>query len=251
MLLAIVLAVPAGAQPAIEVKPRFELALGERLTNADAFGAKLEGRIGHNLPGDASELPIVVSGSLWLPRGLSFNGDEFPTCSSARLRSRDGVDGCPKRSIVGRPKAYGRADGVGSVAVVDAFTDASYVFLNGGERRIWAYTTFFNPALVREPIAVDVRKLRGRRWSYRVEFVLPAVMRVVAGVPITLRTFDLAIDGVALAPGYLTSSRRCPKRGHLAYRADFSFLHGDGATSEASQRGRLWCSTRSKSSTTS
>lgn len=44
-------------------------------------------------------------------------------------------------------------------------------FVNGGKRRIWAYTTFYHPALVSQPVAIEIKQLRRRRWAY--ELVAP------------------------------------------------------------------------------
>jgi len=240
-LLAAGLAAPAAGQlPTVDVKPQFDLKLGKRVARTSARNATLTGSIGHTLAAYSDKPSIVSGGSLLLPRGLTFHGGSFPTCGRRLMLDEFGVDRCSERSIVGRPKSTARAFD-GASAVVDGFTDADYVFVNGGPRRIFAFTTIFAPAIVQEPVKFDLRKRQGRKWSYRVDFRFPEILRIVAGIPVVLRSVDVALDGIGQAPGYVTFDRRCPKRGYLVYRARLTFLHGDGTTTESGRRGRLIC----------
>lgn len=237
--LAVLVAPAAGQQPPIELEPSFTLTIGKHDAKLDARRVALSGRIGHLQP-EGSEPAQVIGGSLWLPRGLELRGGKFPTCPGETLRRDRSIDSCPRRSIVGKPSKGIAFDHAGA-SFVDGFGHADYEFVNGGARRIWAFMTIYLPALVQEPVAIDVHELRGRRWSYRLDFKIPQVLIIVAGVPVSLFSFDFDFDGIERAPGYLTLDRRCPKRGHFAYRASLTFLHNDGATSEASRRDQLRC----------
>lgn len=228
-----------GQQSPIELKPSFTLKTGKHVGKLDARRVALSGSIGHVQP-DRSEPAQVIGGSMWLPRGLELHGGKFPTCSGKLMRRYRSVDRCARGSILGMPD-YGFAFDHAKASVVDGFGDAGFVIVNGGRRRIWAFMTIYNPALVQEPVAIDVHELRGRRWSHRLDFRIPQVLIIVAGVPVALRSFDIELDGIGRAPGYLTLNRRCPKGGHFAYRTSLAFLHNDGTTSEASRRGRLTC----------
>lgn len=235
VLLPAVSAAPAvGQLPTIELKPRLDLTIGKPKRNFNPRFAALVGRIRHvqSWSPDPSQ---IISGSLWLPRGLALNPGAIPDCSR-RSRLYPGIEGCPDDSIVGQPRY-----GVAFTDIDDQFTDPDSVFVNGGPGRIWAFMTIYDPALVQELVAIEVHGLRGKKWSYRLDFRIPKVLMVVAGVPISLRSFDLELDGIERAPGYLTLNRRCPRRGHFAYRASLTFLHNDGTTSEASRRSQLRC----------
>lgn len=234
-------ATPAfGQQPPIELKPRFELAIGKSARKADTRRAALSGRIRQVQPG-ALEPARVTGGSLWLPRGLAFNFGKAPVCRRS-FTHPPGELCAADDSIVGRPPSSGRA--FDETDEVDGFTDADYVYVNGGAGQMWAFTVIYNPALVQEPVPIKVRKPRGTRWSHRLDFRIPQILQVVGGIPISLRSFDVEIDGIELAPGYLTIARHCPKRGHFAYRASLTFLHDDGTVSEAARRGALTCRAR-------
>jgi hypothetical protein len=223
-------------QPTIELKPRFNVTIGASVRKGDARRAALSGRIRQVQP-SGPEPAQIAGGSLWLPRGLAFDPGKAAVCR--RSFFVPDIEPCPDDSILGKPSWARAFDAV--AAEVDDFTEADYVFVNGGAGRIWAFMTIYNPALVQEPVPVDVRALRGKRWSYRLDFKLPKVLMIIGGIPTNLRSFDVELDGVEQAPGYLTLNRRCPKRGHFAYRASLTFLHNDGTTSEASRRARLRC----------
>jgi hypothetical protein len=227
-----------GQQPAIELKPRFELTIGKRVAKRDVRRVALSGQIGHVQSGGAG-LSQITAGSMWLPRGFALHPGEIPACLPG-MRLRPGIDGCPDGSMLGELRNPG--DGYDGVTdIEDGFTDADYVFVNGGPRWIWAFMTIYKPALVQEPVAVAVHKLRGAKWSYRLDFRIPKVLLVIAWEQVSLRGFDLDLDGIEQAPGYLTLGRRCPKRGHFAYRASLTFQHHDNTTSEAHDRGSLKC----------
>jgi hypothetical protein len=229
----------AGQQPPIELKPSFTLKVGKHVAKLGARHVALSGSIGHVQPAGVKPAQII-SGRLWLPRGLRLRGGDFPTCSGEVMRRDRNVDSCPRRSIVGRP-SHGTFDHA-SASVVDGFGHAEYQFVNGGARRIWAFMTLYNPAIVQEPVAIDVRELRGRRWSYRLDFKIPQTLMVIAGVPVSLFSFDFDLDGIERAPGYITLKRRCPKRSRLSYRASLTFLNNnDGTTSELTKKGAFAC----------
>ncbi len=224
-------------QPIIELKPRFDVTIGKPMRKLDARRAALSGQI-RQVQSSDEEPAQIAGGSLWLPRGLAFDQERASVCRRSWY-GLPGVDSCPDDSILGRPD-WGRAFDA-ATAEVDGFTEADYAYVNGEAGRIWAFMVIYNPALVQEPVRIEVRKLRGERWSYRLDFRLPQVLMVIGGVPTNLRSFDVEIDGIERAPGFLTLDRRCPKRGHFAYRASLTFLHSDGTTSKVGRRSRLRC----------
>ncbi len=229
-------AVPAnGQQQTGGIEPSFTLQIGKRLAKLDAHRVALSGQIGRERSGDPEEAARITAGSLWLPRGIALSPRRVPICGPLELRFYVGIDGCPDGSILGEARS-GTA-----FAEVDGFTDADYVFVNTGPERILAFMTIYNPAIVQEKVALEIHKLRGKKWSYRLDFRFSKSLMVIAGVPVKLRSFDIELDGIERAPGYLTLDRRCPKRGHFAYRSSLTFLNHDGTTSESSRRARLKC----------
>lgn len=234
-------AAPAGAQPPeVDLHPGLELTLAREAGKSGQRDARLSGWIDHRGT-DGYEGPLVIGGSLTLPRGISFHGDAVPRCSATSIRDEQGTASCPRRSIVGRGAGRGRAFDDAAIAVEDGFTDPDYEFVNGGRRRIWAVMTVYNPALFVEPMALELRRTGRAGSPYRIDFRIPAILRVIAGVPINVRTLDLMLDGIERAPGYLAFDGSCPKRHRLPYRASLTFEHGDGTISESSRRGRLAC----------
>lgn len=228
-------AVPANSQqPTSEIDPSFFLQIGKHVAKLDARRVALSGRIGRG-PSSLTEAAQITGGSLWLPRGIALNPRRVPICGLGAFRLYPGIEGCPDGSIVGK------ATSGTAFAEVDGFTDADYVFVNTGPERILAFTTVYNPAIVQEKVALEIHRLRGKKWSYRLDFRLSKFLMVIAGVPVSLRSFDIELDGIERAPGYLTLDRRCPKRGRFAYRASLTFLHNDGTASEVSRRSRLRC----------
>jgi hypothetical protein len=246
-LAALLLATPgiaAGQQPAVDLAPSFRMVVGKHVEKLDARHAMLSGRFGVKPPDDGSEPPLLTGGSLLLPRGLSFHGGDFPICEPRRFRVEVSRE-CPEPTVVGAvsPPAFAHR---AAVALADSveFSTAHYVFVNGGPRRISAHTTIYNPTLVRDWISFDISRLKAGRWSHRVTFRIPEILRVVAGVPVPWRSVAFEVDGLRRAPGYLTLGRRCPERGYLAYKASLTFIHNDNTVSEVARRARMRCAVR-------
>ncbi len=117
------------------------------------------------------------------PRGSVYNGAKLPTCSFARLNN-NGVDGCPRGSVMGRGRALAFADTVR--------TTANITVVNGGANRVFFYTTMTNPAVVQMPVEGKIRKTRGK-WSYELVAEVPTELQVVAGVPIVVYKMDIKV----------------------------------------------------------
>jgi hypothetical protein len=127
------------------------------------------------------------------------------------------------------------------------------VFVNGGKSTLWAFTTLYNPALVREPIQIKIKKQSGK-WAYKASFRVPKVLQVVAGVPVTLRSFDYKIGGKFKLPGArkttnaskyapdLLATTSCPKSKKYAYEATAFYLYNTNATDSKTYKGSVACS---------
>ena len=177
------------------------------------------------------EPPIVTGGDLLIGKGIDYNGDDYVRCAKRTL-DREGPKGCPRKSIMGAATASARADTI--------VTHPDVVFVNGGSKRLFAYTTLYNPAFVQETIVLKSTELKGGgKWHYRDTFRVPERLQVVAGVPIQLTGIDFAFGGKPYARGLMTTTS-CP-RGGWKYAAKIYYLYNDGQTSEDTVEGSIPC----------
>lgn len=233
--LVVVAGTPALAQePGYTFKSKLGMTLGKAGAKGDARGMTLDGRLDFGNVWEV-EVPVITAGRVLLPRGIVYNGDSHPKCLAATVRgdSGKGVQDCPQRSIMGR----------GATNVwVEVPSAARAVFINGGARRIWAYTTYFNPAFVQEPVAIRVERLTGPRWSYALEFEVPHDLQVIAGVPSLPPNFAFTIGGRSYASDYLATNGGCARRRvrHYVVSLDYRF-YPDGPAGTSVDRGRLAC----------
>lgn len=145
--------------------------------------------------------PIITRAKAWFSRGSLYRGGAYPRCSRRRLNRR-GLRACPRRSIMGRGVAVAFADTVR--------TRPRVWVVNGGPRRVYLYTVLNNPARVQAPVVGRIERRRGR-FRYELTLIVPRVLRVVAGIPITLRAFRVrAGRGDWLATTHCPRSRRWP-----------------------------------------
>jgi hypothetical protein len=200
-------------------------------TQAHPKGVRLVGRLAF-VTEAGFEPPRITRVRLRLPRGLVYSAADRDTCTRKTLQSEGGVDGCPKGSIVGTAR--------GEIAGADFGSHPAVVLVNAGGHRVWAVTTYFQPALVRELLLVEVRKVRGRRWSHQI--IVPVPKSIVAGVPVAVpSSFTFEIGGQRRARRYLMTDRPCPKRGFRTYEVSIGYEAVDGATGEATRTGQLAC----------
>ena len=148
------------------------------------------------------DAPIVTGAELLIVKGIAFNGGRYPTCTKAVLRL-EGPKGCPKRSIVGQSRS-------GFVEPPDGGTRAGIVMVNGGQGRLFAYTTIYHPTLVQEPVELRNERLTGR-WSHRFGMTVPMNFQLVADVPVQISEAAAKL-GQPYAPSFVTTTS-CPKGG--------------------------------------
>jgi len=122
------------------------------------------------------EPPILQRARIYLSKYGLYNGAKYPKCSKSRL-NRKGPGGCPKGSIMGKATGDAFADTV--------ITHPRITIVNGGANRVYFYTVLNNPARVQTAVEGKITKLRGNpKYGYRLDFTVPQVLQVVAGVPI-------------------------------------------------------------------
>lgn len=195
-------AVPAAAQSPNDTQFRINAKVvpNKAGTKRNPQGVKLRVRARWRSP-EGVEPPVITRAVALFPRGSLYNGGRYPRCSKRAL-DRRGIRGCPRRSIMGRATGLAWADNVR--------TRPRIQIVNGGPRRVWFYTTLFNPAFVQEAVPGFISRMRGR-WAYKLRLVVPRSLRIVAGVPIALTDFTARVGrGKWLATTGCPRNRRWP-----------------------------------------
>ncbi len=235
LVAAAVAAAPAAAQekPVTTFKATAKVTPKKAGTKKNPQGVKISGSLKFETITQGVEPPIITGGDVLLPKGGTYNGGKYKTCSGSKMRAAQGTDVCDPKSIMGSGKGVALADTVDAKPTVE--------FVNGGKSTIWAFTTLYNPALVQEPIALNIKKLNSSKWGYRASFKVPKILQVVAGVPITLRSFNFAIGGKKYAKDYIVTTS-CPKSKKYPYEATASYLYNDGTTSKSTYKSTVPCS---------
>ncbi|HEX2160510.1 MAG TPA: hypothetical protein VHF88_01665 [Thermoleophilaceae bacterium] len=229
---AAVAAAPAAAQvPVTEFKSSAKITPKKAGTKKNPQGVKLSGSLEFRTITQGVEPPIITGGQVLIPKGGLYNGGKYRTCSKRTMARDDSVQNCPKQSIMGKGSGVAFAD------TVDAKPDV--VFVNGGAKTLWAFTTLYNPALVQEPIAIKIQKRSGK-WAYRATFQVPKVLQVVAGVPVTLRSFKYNIGGKKYAKEFFATTS-CPKNNKYPYEAKAFYLYNDNTTSSSTFKSTVAC----------
>jgi len=205
--------VPAAAQSPNDTKLRIKAAVfpTKAGTKRNPRGVKLRVKANWSSP-RGIERPVVTRAIALFPRGSLYNGGKYPRCSKRTL-DREGIRGCPERSIMGRASGVAWAD--------QERTRPRVQIVNGGPRRVWFYTTLFNPAFVQEAVPGFISKVRGRRWAYRLRLVVPRSLRIVAGVPIALTSFN-----ARAGRGEWLATTGCPRNRRWAFKVTTFFSTG-------------------------
>jgi hypothetical protein len=160
---------------------------------------------------DGFERPVVESGTVLLGKGGVWGGAHHPKCTAALL-NRQGLDGCPKGSIFGKGYATGYADTVR--------TKPTITVVNGGATKAFAYVQLTNPARVNTAVTATIKKLSGK-WAYQLDFKVPDVLLIVAGVPVSLTALHLE-----LGKGDILASTYCPPDNKWKYQGTSKLVDG-------------------------
>jgi hypothetical protein len=201
-------------------------------TKANPQGTKLKGKLTFNTITQGVEPPIITGANIFLPKTGLWNGGKYKTCSLAVL-NRKGPSGCSSKSIVGKGKGSANADNVDAKPTV--------TFVNGGKAKLYAYTVLYNPALVKEPVVLKITKLSGSKWGYKTSFTVPPVLRIVAGVPITLNWLEFSLGGTKAAPKLITTTG-CKNGKHPFQATAFYDYDSIGQTGEKTIQSSVACS---------
>lgn len=228
-----VVAAPAAAQkPETEFFSKTRVVPKKAGTKRKPRGVQLRGKMRFKTITQGVEPPIVTGGDILIPKYGKYNGGKYPRCSKRTMTRNDSVDDCPKRSIMGKGSGVAFADTVDTEPTVD--------FVNGGKKRLWAFTTLYNPALIQEPIAINIKRLRSRKWGYRASFKVPKKLQLIAGVPVTLRSFSFRVGRKPYARNFFVTTG-CPRSKRYPYKATAHYLYNDGSRSKDTFTGKVPC----------
>ena len=243
---AAVVAAPATAQvPETTFTSKAKVTPKKAGTKKNPRGHQLSGSLTFRTVTQGVEPPIITGGDVLIPKGGLWGGGKYKTCSGSRMRAAQSTDVCSPKSIVGS------GNGVAFADTVNAAPDV--VFVNGGKSTLWAFTTLYRPALVQEPIKINIKKQSGK-WAYKASFKVPEVLQVVAGVPVTLRDFNYKVGGKFKVPGsnktinagkyapLLIASTSCPKSNKQPYEATAHYLYNTGQKASKTYKGTIACS---------
>jgi hypothetical protein len=234
LMAAAVVAAPAMAQtPETTFQATAKITPKKAGTKKNPQGIKISGNLKFRTITPGVEPPIITGGEVLLPKGGTYNGGKYKTCAKKTMARDDSIENCNPKSIMGLGSGVAFADNVRAKVRVD--------FVNGGKSTLWAFTTLYNPALVQEPIAINIKKLSSSKWGYRASFKVPEVLQVVAGVPITLQDFDFNIGGKKYAKDYIVTTS-CPKAKKYPYEATAQYLYSDGTRASKKYASTVACS---------
>jgi hypothetical protein len=226
-LLTAALAVTAvAAMPAMAQNPDTSVTVDAKVTPKKAGtkkkpkGVKLSGTVRWKTE-TGFEPPVITRANVYIGKGGNYNGGKYTKCSLKTLR-RSGPNACPKKSIMGTATGDAFADTV--------ITHPKVVFVNGGQKALYFYTTLYFPALVQEPIIAKIQKVSGK-WSYKTSLTVPQNLRVVAGVPIAVTKFKFNVGGKSYAKNYFETTS-CPKGGYK-FQVETFYEYSDTSTSSS------------------
>jgi hypothetical protein len=249
LMAAAIAAAPAAAQqvPETTFESKAKITPKKAGTKKNPQGIQITGNLKFRTITQGVEPPIITGGDVLLPKGGVWNGGKYAKCSGSKMRAEQTWEVCPAKSIVGAGKGVAFADNVNAAPDV--------VFVNGGKSTLWAFTTLYRPALVQEPIAINIKKLNSAKWGYRASFRVPEVLQIVAGVPVTLRDFDFKIGGgkfkIVGKPGTynagkyakeLIATTSCPKNNKYPYEATAHYKYQDGTVASKKYASTVACS---------
>ena len=228
-----IMATPAAAQQAqtqVEVT-KTVITPKKTGTKRNPKGVKLSGSVRWTSEAGV-EPPIITGATVFLPKQGAYNGGKYAKCSKATLESRKGLGGCPKKSIMGTAKGVAFADTVPA--------NPRVVFVNGGAKFLYFYTTLYNPAFVQAPVVAKITRIKNPQYGYKVRITVPEVLQVVAGVPVALRSFDYQIGGKPYAKDYIVTTG-CPKSKKAPFQLETFYEYVDGTTSSSKTKTNIAC----------
>lgn len=171
--------------------------------------------------------PMPRSIDVWLPKGWHYNGAGRPVCTRAML-AHGGIGECPEGSRVSK-------DGVLHADVVDGYTPPRVTIFNGGPAALSRWVVIQDPARVAVAITATLTKLRSPHWSSRLHADVPDSLRVISGIPISLKSLQADVrDG-----GWFTTTY-CPHDHKWRTHLRLTYPSGQVADDDGAAACRTW-----------
>jgi hypothetical protein len=156
--------------------------------------------------------------------GAKVNGKLFPSCTAQKIRNHEI---CPKGSIIGT------GTGLGTVGEPPNATEEpiKITLYNGPKGKSIVFRiTGKAPVVIDVPFDADFKTLSGGNYNYQLTVNVPEILQNVAGLPISLKTFNVKVGATRKVKG----KRRgwietliCPPLALVPIQGDFNFVDAD------------------------
>jgi hypothetical protein len=156
--------------------------------------------------------------------GAHLNGNLFPSCSADMIRNHKA---CPKGSKIGSGTALGTV-GDGPDAAEEPINVTLY---NGPQgKSITFRIQGEQPAVIDVPFDAPLKTFSGGTYNYGLTVTVPDILQRVAGLPISLKFFNVKVGATAKKKGrkrgYI-ETLICPPKALVPLQGDFTFLDAD------------------------
>jgi hypothetical protein len=156
--------------------------------------------------------------------GARVNGSLFPSCTAEKIRNHEP---CPKGSQIGTGTGLGTvgdppnaAEEPITVTLYNGPKGKSIVFRIRGEQ----------PAVIDVPFDAPLKTLSGGAYNYELTVNVPEILQRVAGLPISLRNFNVKVGATRKVKGKKRGWIEvliCPPKALVPISGDFSFVDAD------------------------
>jgi hypothetical protein len=156
--------------------------------------------------------------------GARVNGSLFPSCTAEKIRNHEP---CPKGSQIGTGTGLGTvgdppnaAEEPITVTLYNGPKGKSIVFRIRGEQ----------PAVIDVPFDAPLKTLSGGTYNYELTVNVPEILQRVAGLPISLRNFNVKVGATRKVKGKKRGWIEvliCPPKALVPISGDFSFVDAD------------------------
>jgi hypothetical protein len=156
--------------------------------------------------------------------GAHLNGNLFPSCTAEKIRNHEQ---CPKGSKIGSGTGLGTVGDPPNAAeepiVITLYNGPkgkSIVFRIQGQQ----------PAVIDVPFDAPLKTLSGGTYNYELTVVVPDILQQVAGLPISLKYFNVKVGATRKVKGKKRGWIEvliCPPKALVPIAGDFSFIDAD------------------------
>lgn len=156
--------------------------------------------------------------------GAHLNGQFFKSCSADDIRNHRV---CPKGSIIGTGSALGLV-GSGSNAAQEPIKVTLY---NGAKGKSITFRIQGQaPAVIDVPFDAPLTTFSSGDYNYGLNVVVPDILQNVAGLPISLKFFNVKVGATTKHKGKKVGyieTLICPPKALVPIQGDFTFVNAD------------------------